>query len=843
MVLCIMDPLPCLPHKSALFLLHTLFRLLLKIEKCSLLILVLALGHGGIAFSQVPKNVLAAAPKPAAPEKAQPPNTPAAPQAIPTTDIAVQAETALSRVRQLENRSRIDDLIETASEEIPMLARDVSYRTWEMQQLLARNTPLETIRRLEEEWHDIESRASALTRDLTRAALQLDRDVAELEALSATWDATGKAAMEAGAPPEVLDRVKEVRSTIAEAKKRVLNDRAKVLALQSKSAEIGTRAATARQALAEARERAVTRLIYRDSPPLWSAAFWRTSANRFSREGRENLSSQSAALAEYLRAHATRVLLHGLFFLGMLAVLSLVRSKISRLCETDPDLQRTRKIYDMPVVTAMLVALLVSNWFYPRPPEVLWVIIGALGAPPLMVFARRVIDSGLYPVLYAIVGFYLADRLRELFAPLPGISRLMFLAEALLIIGFILWTLHMSGREPDAPKWARVPAWRVIRFGAYLALFLVVVALISNVGGYVRLADLILRTVIGSAYTAVVLYSLTRVGEGILLGLFYVPPICMLRMVKRHRMVLIHRINRWLKWIAFLSWLGLSLQATGLLQPLIAFVQSVWKASIGIGSLTLSIGDVFTFFFIIWASYNLSRFVRFVLEEEVYPNVRLDRGLPYAVSTMLHYIVLLSGVVLALGAIGVDMTKFTIVAGAFSVGIGFGLQNIVNNFVSGLIVLFERPIKIGDTIQIDDVIGQVQHIGIRASIVQGTTGAQVIIPNGKLISDKVINWTLSNQLRQITVPVITKSDINVAQLKQILLDIARKDKRVVQNPPPEVLFIKRGIDTLEFELRVWTSDLDNWLSVKSDLITEINEALRQSEMAAQVPTPAVPGPG
>jgi potassium efflux system protein len=252
---------------------------------------------------------------------------------------------------------------------------------------------------------------------------------------------------------------------------------------------------------------------------------------------------------------------------------------------------------------------------------------------------------------------------------------------------------------------------------------------------------------------------------------------------------------------------------------------------------------VFTFFFIIWASYNLSRFVRFVLEEEVYPNVRLDRGLPYAVSTMLHYIVLLSGVVLALGAIGVDMTKFTIVAGAFSVGIGFGLQNIVNNFVSGLIVLFERPIKIGDTIQIDDVIGRVQHIGIRASIVQGTTGAQVIIPNGKLISDKVINWTLSNQLRQITVPVITKSDINVAQLKQILLDIARKDKRVVQNPPPEVLFIKRGIDTLEFELRVWTSDLDNWLSVKSDLITEINEALRQSEMAAQVPTPAVPGPG
>jgi potassium efflux system protein len=462
----------------------------------------------------------------------------------------------------------------------------------------------------------------------------------------------------------------------------------------------------------------------------------------------------------------------------------------------------------------------------------------------VMVFARRVIDSGLYLLLYVIVGFFLADKLRSLFAPLPGVSRLMLLIEGALMTGFIFWTLHLSRRELNAPKWAQLPAWRVIRIGACLALSLVVLALMSNVAGYVRLADLIVRTVVSSAYTAVVLYALTRVGEGILLGLLYVPPLSMLRMVKRLRMQITRRINRWLKWLAFFGWIALTLHTTGLLRPFIAFTRWVWKTSINIGSLRLAIGDVLTSFFIIWFAYALSRFVRFALEEEVYPNVRLNRGLPYAVSTMLHYILLLSGFVLALGAIGVDMTRFTILAGAFSVGIGFGLQNIVNNFVSGLIVLFERPIKVGDTIQIDDIIGRVQHIGIRASIVESTAGADVIIPNGKLISDKVTNWTLSNQLRQITVPVITKSDIEVGQFKEILLDVARKDRRVVKKPPPEVLFIKRAIDTLEFELRVWTDDLDNWLSVKSDLITEINEALRQREMAAQAqahppaPTPA-----
>lgn len=229
----------------------------------------------------------------------------------------------------------------------------------------------------------------------------------------------------------------------------------------------------------------------------------------------------------------------------------------------------------------------------------------------------------------------------------------------------------------------------------------------------------------------------------------------------------------------------------------------------------------------------LSRVARFILEEEVFPKVRLERGLPYAISTMLHYVLLFSGFVLALGAIGVDMTRFTILVSAFSVGIGFGLQNVVNNFVSGLIVLFERPIKVGDIIQIGDMTGCVQRIGIRASVVLSTQGPEVIVPNGKLISDNVVNWTLSNQLRQIAVPLTTKSDVQVAEFKLLLLAIAGNDPQVAKTPAPEVLFTKRGLDVFEFELRVWTAELAGWLQIKSDLITEIDEALRQKQLAAQ----------
>jgi small-conductance mechanosensitive channel len=230
--------------------------------------------------------------------------------------------------------------------------------------------------------------------------------------------------------------------------------------------------------------------------------------------------------------------------------------------------------------------------------------------------------------------------------------------------------------------------------------------------------------------------------------------------------------------------------------------------------------------------------LRFFLEEEIFPNLHLERGLPYAINRVVHYLVLLSGFVIALGAMGVDMTKFTILAGAFSVGIGFGLQNIVNNFISGLIVLFERPIKVGDTIEIDGQTGRVQRIGIRASVIQSTSGAEVIIPNGKLISDKVINWTLSSGRRQISVTVLLKLDADVGRARELVLGVARGNKHVLQAPAPEVLFVRRGIDQLEFELRVWTDALDAWMEVKSDMTAEINEALRHNEIVGAAPEEA-----
>lgn len=786
--------------------------------RATLLFLLFLLIQGPQAYAQAPKPPAAPAPAPK-------------PMPVPVADIAVQAENALLQARQLENRPLVDALVDESSDELASLTRGVSVKSAEMRRSLMQGASLDTIRNLEKEWREMERRASALTRELTRSALQLDRDIAETDRLEAQWEATRTAAAAENAPPAVLKRVDDVNTAVGRAKKRLLEHRTDVLGLQSRSANLAARASQSRDALNDAGERAVARLLRRDSPPLWSTGFWYSSIDSFSAEADANLAGQTSALSAYVAANRSGIVSHVFFFAAISAALYLVRRRLPALVQPDGCLQRTGKIFERPLVTGLLLALLASSWFYPRPPTTFWVILNMIGALPILVLVRHMIEPRFYPTLYALIGFFLADKLRVFAAPLPVLARVLFLVEILLFIGVVVWTLRRFRRRSEQE--ISTPGWSLTRLVGWITALLAAGAVAVNINGQSRLADLLGGAALTGAYAGVALYALVRVAQDLAQGMLSVSPISMLRMVRHNEIVITNRINRWIRKLAYIGWAALVLQSLSAVQPVVNFAQEAWKTALPIGAFSPTVGDIVLFVLIIWATLSLSRFSRFVLDEEIFPKLRLERGLPYAVSRVMHYLVLVLGFILALNALGVDMTKFTILAGAFSVGIGFGLQNIVNNFVSGLIVLFERPVKVGDTIQIDDVVGQVRHIGIRACVVASTTGAEVIIPNGKLISDKVTNWTLSGRVRQITVPVMTKAGINATEIRTLLIAIARKNELVADTPPPEALFVKRALDSFEFELRVWTAALDQWLEVRSELMTEINEALREREAAPQ----------
>jgi small-conductance mechanosensitive channel len=235
------------------------------------------------------------------------------------------------------------------------------------------------------------------------------------------------------------------------------------------------------------------------------------------------------------------------------------------------------------------------------------------------------------------------------------------------------------------------------------------------------------------------------------------------------------------------------------------------------------------------SAFLVSRLLRFVLEEDVYPRVGLGRGVPYAISSLLHYVILFGGFVLAVFAMGVDLTRVTILAGAFGVGIGFGLQNVVNNFVSGLIMLFERPMKVGDTVQVADVIGSVQRIGIRSSTLRTYEGAEVVVPNATLISERLTNWTLSNTRRRIDLKLGVAYGTDPHKLIELLLSVARSHRAVLAYPAPAALFLGFGESSLDFELRCWTESFDDWINIRSQLALEVHRQL--ADAGIEVPFP------
>jgi small-conductance mechanosensitive channel len=288
-------------------------------------------------------------------------------------------------------------------------------------------------------------------------------------------------------------------------------------------------------------------------------------------------------------------------------------------------------------------------------------------------------------------------------------------------------------------------------------------------------------------------------------------------------------------WTTAYFWITRSLEYIGMLDPVLSAGSAILGVSLKRGSISISIEDILAFGLTVLAAYLLSAFIRFILREEVYPRRGVPRGLSYAYSRLIHYIILAVGFLVGLGVLGMDLTRVTVMAGAFGVGIGFGLQNVVNNFVCGLILLFERPVHMGDIIEVGDLQGEVRRIGIRASTVRTYQGADIIVPNAQFITASVTNWTFSDQLRRIDLPV----GVNYGAAPQAVIEVLEKTAQahaaVLKNPPPQGLFMGYGDSSINFELRAWTAMSGNWAVIRSELASAVYDAVYSAGMSFPFP--------
>ncbi len=412
---------------------------------------------------------------------------------------------------------------------------------------------------------------------------------------------------------------------------------------------------------------------------------------------------------------------------------------------------------------------------------------------------------------------------------------LLRLIFSLFLVLNIIWTLVVVIKSPRLPQ---------LRWGAYMVIFALIISLITEMAGYRNLAFSAMRIILFSFILFVVFMGISKIFSDIFNAIDAGSYGWSKRLHKSLGIELSAKVPGlvWLRLLATIviwgSFIILFINIWDYSGFIIENIKNYLINGFDIGKFRIVPGQIFWALIIFSAIIMSSSWIRSQMENNWLKMTSMNSGARDAVVTITGYVLFIIALLAGLAIAGFDFGNITIIAGALSVGIGFGLQTIVNNFVSGLILLFERPIRKGDWIVVGSTEGVVKDIRIRSTRIQTFDRADVIVPNSELISNQVTNWVLSSSSGRAIIPIGVAYGSDTEQVRDILMKVAEENDAVAKTsriPKPKVLFREFGDSSLNFELRVFLYRVDQRLSVISDLNFAIDKAFRAAKI--EIPFP------
>lgn len=561
-------------------------------------------------------------------------------------------------------------------------------------------------------------------------------------------------------------------------------------------------------------------ILFEESPPMLSSRYFSQFGSGLWLSAQKGMDEISWPGKRFFDRHGWIVVLQGLF--AVVVFIAVYRNR--RVLDAS---KRWNFLAARPFAAGLFLSFMTTAFLYEyQGAPATWKLANSVIAG--ISFARLagglIEESWKRQFVYGLVAVFSVNRLISLVSlPLPLI-RLYIVLTALAGLFLCVRWAQESSRHKESGRYAKS-----LRLGS---LFLAGIV-IAELSGKKGLALYLYGSLIDALATVLVFLLFMYTIHGFVEGLFRTSSLS--RLTEDDTDASILRLTRFIDVAVCTLFLLPALlrilvydSLEGAMKGLLAFGFNMGTHRITVGLVMVAAGILYGTLLISWISQK-------VLVDKVLVRRHVEMGIRHSIKRLVHYAFIFVGFLLAISALGVEITKLTIMLSALGVGIGFGLQGVVNNFVSGLILLFERPVRVGDFIEFGGSWSEVRSIGLRSTTVQTFDSADIIIPNADLISNRVTNWTLSNRRRRLDIPVGVAYGSDIPVVIETLIACAGGNTMLAETPPPQVLFLRFGESSLHFELRVFVSDVRNSMSVLSELHQEIDRRFREVKIEIAFP--------
>jgi len=752
---------------------------------------------------------------------------------IALTDIPVATDQSFTRVRELSRKrlsqeekdgmvSEVDTILHTCNEFLDDTLK----------------TSVEMVN--SRELQHMLNRADILAKQLTdiqdklgRKSTSTEAAIVEMSDLQKRWKLTREKATEEEVPAALMERIDQIIYGIDSVTALMRSDLEFLVEQQNRLSDEGIRLNLFHDKVRNELDYLGARIFERDMPGFFKVL------PELKKSGiikdhfiqiRDAIKSDARVIGSQFRKPFILIIF---FFLLLLGFTTWYRINYKRLIITEEvEEQKFHLILiRAPLLTTLFITTLFVRFAYPDLPHTFSALNLMIMMVPTLVLLSRMFHQHIrYWFLLVAAIFVLTFIYEFLFYP-DVVLRIILMIYSISGVIIFSWILFV---RPIRDSVKNRLIYKSLRFLVYSFTGLLVAAVIGNLVGAFRMAEFFTLAPIKIFIAAVAIFITTKVAGAVVYLVLISQALHRLHVISDDFQVIYKKVTRVVNLILWLIFVSDALRIFRVKDAVFQWGRSLLSTGRNIGELDITLASILIFIFVIWLSIIISRTITRILEKDVFVRVSMAKGVPNTINMLLKVVLITVGFFVAAAAAGMKLTNLSIILGAFSVGIGFGLQNIFNNMVSGLILAFERPIKVGDIVQVGELMGTVLSIGLRSSIVRSFDGAEVIVPNGNLISDQMINWTRSDSNRRMDIRVGVAYGTDPEKVLAILEQVANEHKMVDKKLTPRAYFIGFGDSSLDFRLLAWT-EIDHRLPVESELNVTINKKL--AEAGIEIPFP------